>query len=197
MFHYKDSCTSLGSIRVNLFRYSVTYCCMVVIQRHQQQNKLRNISRGILSFGVLHLLEANKLFEDTVMFVTGIQVVPPLEKPKKKRKKITVSFILECPTRSFSGRHLQSACADTHHFLPFLNTWIRSWQWKIKFKIFKDCPTLQNKKHKCKSSLHFVFLWSHKLKESNMKKGWRGNAQHFPAERSLVNQLSNYQLCFN
>ena len=58
------------------------------------------------------------MFEDTVMFVTDIQVVPPLEKPKKKKKekkkkrkkkkikKITVSFILECPTRSFSSRHL-------------------------------------------------------------------------------------------
>ena len=45
-------------------------------------------------FCILHLLEAYILFEDIVMFITGVRVVPPLGIPKK----ITVSFIHECPT---------------------------------------------------------------------------------------------------
>ena len=45
-------------------------------------------------FCILHLLEADILFEDIVIFITGARVVPPLGIPKK----ITVSFIHECPT---------------------------------------------------------------------------------------------------
>ena len=45
-------------------------------------------------FCILHLLEADILFEDIAMFITGVRVVPPLGIPKK----ITVSFIHECPT---------------------------------------------------------------------------------------------------
>ena len=42
-------------------------------------------SRVFFFFCILHLLEANILFEDIVMFITGVRVVPPLgiEYPKR------------------------------------------------------------------------------------------------------------------
>ena len=45
-------------------------------------------------FCIFHLLETDILFEDIVMFITGVRVVSPLGIPEK----ITVSFIHEWPT---------------------------------------------------------------------------------------------------
>ena len=55
---------------------------------------MRYISRAILFFLIFHLLEVDILFEDIALFITGVRVVPPSGIPKK----ITVSFVHECPT---------------------------------------------------------------------------------------------------
>ena len=66
-------------------------------------------------FCILHLLEADILFEDIVIFITGARVVPPLGIPKK----ITVSFIHECPT-GCRCKLTVSTCALKLSLLPII-----------------------------------------------------------------------------
>ena len=61
-------------------------------------------------FYILNLLEADILFQDIVMFITGVRIMPPLEIPKK----IKVSFAHECPTVC------RCKCTLNFHYLPII-----------------------------------------------------------------------------